>query len=800
MKSKISGLDWFKLMVVWLVFGVAFYFWDSVSGSFLWAYLAGVILFRISSEKTLYLALVLLILSPIALSLKLDVLAESLVVNMYFLLYIFIIGEVSRGVGVSWSWLDCLANKIIDRTRGRIVSNPDWVFICIFVIPSLFLISRLYFFTFKIPYNSFLDMGSLIVQTDVIRQFGIGWAYQFGRAWNILTSNWPVIYTEILSWIAGDFYLGIKIHQFLSIVIGAWGVIVLWRSLVPKLEDRVASISSQVLVALIYVFNPFYLSVLNGVVEFGVAYSLMPWIVWSWLRLIRDKEGKWWELGLQVIVTGVLLSFATVVSGITLVFTNALPLFVIMFGIGLVSFESKRELLRRGILFSLVWMIVALMGLHVVVPTFFGYRQADGVLDATQTEERESPFVKDFYSPTLEEIMYMQNKEGIVSEEIGYNFRAIPLKYRLVWFFWSSLGIISIIWFRKNKYIIPIWLATGLSGYLALGYSKSWLYRLMNEYFPYFWGLRTPGRFMMIFALGISILGGLVWYYIFKSARLRAWRLGAVSVFGLVLVLVIISARHKEFEMKTFNSIPDMDYHFQGLEKAKQTLDELNPNMEYRILDLTRDDDGSWNHTRVMSVDQRYLNDFEKVLINYPAKDWTKILQESNVKYIIISTYNDYCKDRFSDNVYNNRNLISCYLLEQQDKLKLIDSNLPNYKIYEVKDVKPYVYGDGIAEDFSYNPIVKTGDEKQKVRVAEIYSPQFRWTCNGDKVIESTPERDGLLQASILPANSECKFGYYKAWSVRVADWIFVSLIIVSLLVGIKYLIYYAKELWYNKI
>jgi hypothetical protein len=785
MKSKISGLDWLKLGAVWLVFVFAFLFIDSIWIALLWAYVFGVILFRIDNRPAGYSALIILTLTPIALFLQLNELAEIFAVNVYYLLCIMVFSEIWSSHKLSWPWLENTLDRGTSWFIGAISKISDWVWIILLICSTLILISEDYFFISKIPYNSFLDLGLGAVHTDVIRQFSIGWFYQFGKVWNILASNWSVLYTEFLGWIAGDFYLGIKIHQFLSIVIGAWGVIVLWRSLMVKLEDRVASISSQVLVALIYVFNPFYLSVLNGVVEFGVAYSLMPWIVWSWLRLIRDKEGKWWELGLQVIVTGVLLSFATVVSGITLVFTNALPLFVIMFGIGLISFESKIELLRRGILLSLVWLIVALMGLHVIIPTFFGYRQADGILDSTQTEERESPFVKDFYSPTLEEIMYLQNKEGIVSEEIGYNFRAIPLKYRLVWFFWSSLGIISIIWFRKNKYIIPIWLATGLSGYLALGYSKSWLYRLLNEYFPYFWGLRTPGRFMMVFALGVAVLGGLVWYYIFKSARLRAWRLGAVSVFGLVLVLVIISARHQEFEMKTFNSIPDMDYHFQGLEKAKQTLDELNPNMEYRILDLTRDDDGSWNHTRVMSVNQRYLNDFEKILIQYPATDWGSVLQNHNVKYIVISTYDDYCKDRFSDNIYNNRNLISCYLLQYKNKLKLIDADIPNYKIYEVKDVKPYVYGDGIAEKFSYAPIVKTGDEKQKVRVAEIYSPQFRWTCNGDKVVESSPERDGLVQAAILPANSECKFGYYKAWSVRVADWIFYGLFGIAVGTGL---------------
>jgi len=432
----------------------------------------------------------------------------------------------------------------------------------------------------------------------------------------------------------------------------------------------------------------------------------------------------------------------------------------------------------------LVWLIVALMGLHVIIPTFFGYRQADGILDVSE-EGRKLTFVKDFYSPNVLEVMYLQNKEAIVSEELGYSLLGIPLEYRLVWFFWSSLGIISIIWFRKNKYIIPIWLATGLSGYLALGYSKSWLYRLLNEYFPYFWGLRTPGRFMMVFALGVAVLGGLVWYYVVSGVKNRGWKLGRVLGFLFLIFIIIFSARHQAFEIKTFSSIPSIEYHLPGVMEAKKALDKLNPNMEYRILDLTRDDDGAWHHTRAMSVNQRYLNDFEKVLINYPAKDWTKLLQENNIKYVIASNYEDYCDYRFTTDFYNSKNIIGCYLLQRKSSLKNLNLDLDNYKIYEVKDVEPYVYGDGIAEKFSYAPVVKTGDVKQKVRVTEIYSPQFRWTCNGDKVVESSPERDGLVQAAILPANSECKFGYYKAWSVRVADWIFYGLFGMAVVGGL---------------
>jgi hypothetical protein len=425
--------------------------------------------------------------------------------------------------------------------------------------------------------------------------------------------------------------------------------------------------------------------------------------------------------------------------------------------------------------------VVGLMGLHVLVPTFFGFRQADGILDESQTEERVVPFVKDFYSPTFEELVYLQNKEGIVSEEIGYNLRSVPLENRLIWVFWVSLGVGAIFWFKRNQYILPLWLGSCLAGYLSLGYSNSWLYRVLNEYFPYFWGLRTPGRFMMVFAMGVSVLGGVIWYYIGNEFKSRSWRLSSAFAGAFALIIVIISARYQAVQMYTFRTVPSMDYHLEGAERAKKILDDLNPNMEYRILDLTRDDDGSWNHTRLMSVGQRYFNEFDKVLIQYHAKDWAKILRDYNVKYIVFSGYDDYCVDRFE----NDKSFISCYLLQKRDGFSRVTSTVEGYSIYEVQDVKSYVSGENIAQKFSYNPIVKTGDEKQKVRVSEMYSPQFKWTCRGGGIVESSSEKDGLIQASILPANSECEFGYHKPWGVLVANWIFYGLFAIAVGYGV---------------
>jgi len=44
-----------------------------------------------------------------------------------------------------------------------------------------------------------------------------------------------------------------------------------------------------------------------------------------------------------------------------------------------------------------------------------------------------------------------------------------------------------------------------------------------------------------------------------------------------------------------------------------------------------------------------------------------------------------------------------------------------------------------------------------------------------------------------LPANSECKFGYYKSWEVAISDIIFISLTTVSVL-GSFYLAFYKKQ------
>jgi len=781
MKSKVSNLDWLRLSLIFLVFVGYFWFFGGVFAGLLWAYFVGVILFRLDNRLAGYLALGLLTLTPIALSMKLDDLAEDLAVNVYYLLCIMVFSEIWSNHKLAWPWLESILDKSMSVFLSWMSQVKDWFWVSGISLIVLALVSGRYFIKSEIPHNSFLDMGGMVVLSDVWEQFRSGWFYQFGRAWNILTSNWAVLDTEFLSWIAGDFYLGIKIHQFNSIVIAGIGAIVLYRAIMPKLENRIAGISGQILVALIYALNPFFLSILSGVIEFGVAYSLLPWIVWVWLRILDRSEVKWWENVLRIIVLGVILSFATLVSGITLVFTNVLPLMVIMIGASLVKIESRRELLRRGALFGSVWLVVGLMGLHVLVPTFFGFRQSEGILDESQTEERVVPFVKDYYSPTFEELVYLQNKEGIVSEEIGYDLRSVPLENRLIWLVWVSLSIGAIFWIKKNKYILPLWLGSSLAGYLSLGYSNSWLYRVLNEYFPYFWGLRTPGRFMMVFALGVSILGAVVWYYIASEFKSRAWRLNSVFAGALALILVLISARYQAVQMYTFHTIPSMDYHMEGVERAKKILDELNPNMEYRILDLTRDDDGSWNHTRVMSEGQRFFNEFDKVLMNYSAKDWTKILRDYNVKYIVFSSYDDYCEDRLE----NDKNLISCYLLQKRDGLSRITSTVDGYSIYEVKNVKSYISGEGITQEFSYSPIVKTGAEKQKVRVAEIYSPQFKWICNGDRVVESNSEKNGLIQASILPANSECEFGYHKSWAVRVADWIFYTLFGLAVGAGI---------------
>jgi hypothetical protein len=783
-----SGLDWIKLVSLIAIFSITFILFGSIWSALIWSYIGAVILFRLDSKYAGYGAIAFLIFAPIALSLKLDELAEIFAVNVFYLMCIMVFSEIWSGQKWRWKGLESSLDKLGNWMERQITKTPHYIWIIGILVLSLIFVSGKYFFKDGIPHNSFLDMGGGVIHLDVLRTFGIGWFYQFGFAWNILTSNWAVLYTNILSFLAGEFYLGIKIHQILSIGIAAVGIIKLMRAILPQVTKSSLGIGVQILATLIYVLNPFYLSVLNGVVEFGIAYALLPWIINDWIWLMRHKP-NWFGLIHRTLVLGIIVALSTLISGITMVFTNVIPLVIIMLGIALIDYKSQRELMRRLGLFLGVWSIVVLAGLHMLVPTFFGYRANTGLLDESQTQERILPFVKDYYSPTIVEIGYLQNKEGIVSEEIGYSLESIPLDNRIIWLIWTSFGIVSILWMRRNTYILPIWLGSGIAGYLALGYSQSWLYRVLNEYFPYFWGLRAPGRFMMVFVLGIAILGALTWYYVITEMKAKQWRVLGLFSIPVFLLMIVISARYQGYKMYTFYTVPSMETHYPGIDRAKKLVDELNPNQEYRILDLTRDDDGAWNHTRAMAIDQRVFNNFDKVLLQHSVPKWIPILQENNVKYIVTTSYDDYCDDRFDE----QRNLVSCYLLERRAELKLVNSTIEGYRIYEVPDVKPYISGDAIDTGFSYNPMVRTGDNESTVNIAELYSPQFKWTC-GDKTIDTKSENNGLTQVAVLPANSECEFGYQKARSVVVAEIISYGLIILAILGAVGLVI---KRIWY---
>jgi hypothetical protein len=122
-----------------------------------------------------------------------------------------------------------------------------------------------------------------------------------------------------------------------------------------------------------------------------------------------------------------------------------------------------------------------------------------------------------------------------------------------------------------------------------------------------------------------------------------------------------------------------------------------------------------------------------------------------------------------------------------------VKSTIEGYRIYEVPEVQEYVSGDEVKATFSYNPIVRTGDKDQNVNVAEVYNPQFKWTC-GEKTIDTKSELNGLTQSAILPANSECEFGYHKARNIIVAEIISYGLIILTILGAVGLVI---KKIWF---
>ena len=96
------------------------------------------------------------------------------------------------------------------------------------------------------------------------------------------------------------------------------------------------------------------------------------------------------------------------------------------------------------------------------------------------------------------------------------------------------------------------------------------------------------------------------------------WKFSKHIIIAGVIVMSLagfFSARvYSKGVLKTFITVPDLAYHYPGMNEIQDYMARLNPEQKYRILDLTQDDDGSWLHTRFLIKDQRSFQQFNLVL------------------------------------------------------------------------------------------------------------------------------------------------------------------------------------------
>jgi len=615
-----------------------------------------------------------------------------------------------------------------------------------------------------------------------------GWSYDFSFAFNYVTSNSNFFIVKIISLVTRGFFSAIKLMQLIFIISSFIGIIKLFQYLTKFKPKQIFEYLILFLIGIIYSFNPFFLVVLSGVLEFSLAYASLPWIVYLWLRLINNEYKNFFTRTYMIILLGVLVSLTTITGSVLMTFTNGIPLLMFFVSSYLISFKGKFNLagfIRKTELALFIGIITGFVAVHFLVPTFFGYRTNNDFVSDNTVNERTEPFVKDYYAPTLFEIINFQNKEGIVSDELGYDIKSITIGTNFIWPIVSVIGALGILLVWKNWYLLGIWLMGGISFWLSLGYSQSWLYRLLNEKLPYFWGLRTPGRFMMTFILAITILFGYVIYFLYNNFK---WKFSKHIIIAGVIIMSLagfFSARvYSKGILKTFITVPNLAYHYPGMNEIQDYMASINPDQKYRILDLTQDDDGSWLHTRFLIKDQRSFQQFNLILDKMSNKERLNYLREYNVRYVITSDFQDYCSDS-KDNT--NRSKITCELLKD-NKMKFVHTTSDwHYTVWEIKDTKSYLHSDNYNQDFSRNLIINT-DESEEVIVAEPYSPQFEFICEKNGTIKPTIHRDNM-QKFDLPEGDRCVYTYSKTNLHILAELLSYGILVFTVLGGLIYMI-----------
>lgn len=590
-----------------------------------------------------------------------------------------------------------------------------------------------------IPAVFFSDLGGvypdLILGSGrlVFTYFG-GWKESLSSPFYSMDSNLNFV-TPLVLFFMQDIWLRVKATQVLQVFLAA--VFNYFFSFHLFSDKKIALLSG-----VFYATTPFFFSMLNGLNALTWSYVLLPAGF-----LLVEKMFLTRKIYLSIL-TGIITAIITFFAGFQFIFYIGIP-FASYMVIRCVNLMVKRRVYARRYILLVGFSFLSLFAFSsfFLLPTFFEhnpYAQFE-----RETAYRQNDFVTNFYTPDLKEALSLQNKEQIVSAEFGYEIDQIPKRFVYFYIAASTVALLGIAFaFKKNhpfRSQFNYWaLIAASASSLFFSFGKhTFLYDFLNGFLPYFWTIRTPGRFLIAFILFVSIMSPLVFHKFlekvlpkFQNRRIATDIHMAAMFLGLFITFYI--AFFFSRTLLTFETVDSMEKHYKDLPVVSKKLSELNPDNDYRVIDLVIEKDGNPHHLKAYSAGQRTLMNSYDVLWRFKDDpNLARILGVLNIKYVITAPWPEWPTvlnapfPTLENNLENNRDFLLKYASPEGIKIWENQRALP--RTYEADPI--FVMGPPSTISSVLDLVPDSG------RVALFFAGQI----NSEEDIAKTIEKSKLI-------------------------------------------------------
>jgi flagellar basal body-associated protein FliL len=498
------------------------------------------------------------------------------------------------------------------------------------------------------PFNFYKDLSVTyhlaINDTSSFISIFKGWDFLYSKPWfNFDCALW-YLPTIIINFITSNPWLSIKITQILEVSVSFLGAFLL-------IKKYTKNIFIALLAGFLYSTTPHFLTNLVEAANLSWAYAILPFSLLL-IELSFEKN----KLPISIL-SGIVLSLATIYIS---------PQYVFYFGIPLALFILLKifPLSRKSLLtFSITFFSFLLTSSFFLTNSFlehFPYSQFE-----EENIYRKNPLVTDFYTPSFFEIITFQNKEANISN--GYAREPIV---NLLPILIIIIGLFSL--FQKNqerKKKITIFIIGVLAAILAIG-NHGYIFLIFKKTLPYFFSIRTPGRFAPLFILSFIILAS----FTLEKIKTKKYLFGFALITFFLLSALSLNFYNKKihvFENTTTEKIS-------SLFPDQATITETIRNNAYRALDLSLSENSPHNLEYYSSEERTLLNPYDLVF-KFKDLDLTKILGVLNIKYVLTPT--ETSQKKFDVNP----------IIERQNDFIELEKN-PSVTLWENPEARPQKY------------------------------------------------------------------------------------------------------------